>query len=446
MTREKVGDRQRHSFEQIPPPLARARQPLPLPPTASVNLFRRPGAREEEEEEEAGAPPAPRKPPASMRTAAFAVALLLLGAAALGVTRFEDVLGSTTKVGHLEIRGGSEAHGGAASDPAAPSGITRSIGQHIMIGWRGTDTPPQWLLNDVRLGQVGGVVLFGENAPSPTVGGFAKTTDSLQAAATAGGQPPILIALDQEGGEVRRIEAPPLLDATKMGSSWSSVFRQARAAGNALRAAGVGVDLAPVADLATGQNTWESPRTFGGDPVEVAVAVSAFVAGLHTAGVASVVKHYPGLGNAEASTDAAAVTVTANATELAVGELPFGIGVAAGTELVMLSSAVYPALDKANPAVMSVAVIDGLRRWGFRGVTMSDDLRSPALGAYKAPAVRAIAAGCDVLLSIGRPASLISELQAALGDGRIDRRAWRASTRRILRLKKRLLESEREGR
>jgi beta-N-acetylhexosaminidase len=255
------------------------------------------------------------------------------------------------------------------------------------------------LLARIRGGEVGGLIVFGGNYTSDEQLRAAIAT--AQAAARAGGQPPLLFATDQEGGSVRRLPAPPVQPAASLGQLGASGVRsQARLAARALRAVGIDVDLAPVADVPASASSFLGSRAFSSDRFRVAQLARAFVTGLQGARVAATVKHFPGLGTAPGDTDTAKITIDSPRPELARRLLPFRVAVGAGTKLVMVSSAIYPAYDQAAPAALSPAVVTGLlrRQLGFRGVVITDSLESPAIVASTTPAARALKAGVDMLL------------------------------------------------
>jgi beta-N-acetylhexosaminidase len=320
---------------------------------------------------------------------------------------------------------------------------SRLAGQLVMSPVAGTRAA-ETLLARVRAGEVGGVILFGANISS--VSGLRALVGELQRAAAAGGNPSLLVAVDQEGGPVRRLRtAPPWLSAPEMGRGSVSAVRQAgRLAGQALRAAGVNVDLAPVVDVPRSGRSFILDRAFGSDPPRVASLAAAFVAGLQSEGVAATAKHFPGLGTAVANTDAHRVTIRAARSDLLARLEPFRAAIAQGVDLVMVSSASYTAFDPSGlPAVVSPRILNGLlrRTLGFSGVAITDTLRAPGPAAYPDAGVRNIEAGGDILLFTG------SEAEAGLGyarildavrSGRLTRSRLEASYARIVALKNRL--------
>jgi beta-N-acetylhexosaminidase len=295
----------------------------------------------------------------------------------------------------------------------------------------------------VRRGEVGGVILFGGNVVSETQ--VKALVRRLQAAARAGGNPPLLVMADQEGGSVRRLpEAPPRDSAEAMGR-WdpASTEREGRRTGLALRRLGIAVDLAPVADVPDSPRTFLGDRAFGRDPALAARHAAAFAAGLRSACVAATAKHFPGLGTARASTDRALVRIRTGRAELERRLLPFERLVEEGAELVMVSSASYPALDRSGaPALFSRAIVTGLLRGrlGFGGVVITDALEAPAPSLRPGAAAAAVEAGVDLLLYTSEATSAAGYrrlLEAARATPSL-RRRLEESYRRLATLKRRL--------
>src|SRR3954470_21855486 len=307
---------------------------------------------------------------------------------------------------------------------AAPS-LSRAAGRRIVTGMDGTFPSPA-LRARARRGEVGGVILFGPNV-GPRLG---RAIAALQAAARAGGNPPLLIAVDQEGGAVKRLRSlPPERAPAQMTAATAG--REGAATGRALHARGINVNLAPVADVDHG--SFLGSRSFGGDPGAVASAACAFAGGVEAAGVNATLKHFPGLGRTRENTDLRRVRVSASARALRADLEPYR-RCAPSTRLVMLSNATYPALDPARPAVLSPRIVGTLLRGelGFRGVTITDSLAAPGVSA-PGTAVRATRAGVDLLLYVDERSSARG-YRAVLGAaraGRLPRAAIRASAARI---------------
>lgn len=289
---------------------------------------------------------------------------------------------------------------------AAPARPLRLLVGGVIVGAL-EGKPSVSFLARVRAGEVGAVILVGRSWSAPTM---TAATARLRAAACAAGSP-LLIGVDQEGGRVRRLPwAAPFESPAALGDVGETGAVQERAgqAAVALRAAGIDIDFAPVADVRSAQSKWLGSRTFSTSTALVAKLVPAFVDGLQSAGVAATAKHFPGLGNATANTDNGAVVVRASAVTLRHNLAPFRAAVTAGVQLVMISSAAYPALDPAaEPAMFSRPIVTALLRkeLGFDGVVVTDALDAPPAARTPHAPARAISAGVDLLLYTGEGAS-----------------------------------------
>jgi beta-N-acetylhexosaminidase len=328
--------------------------------------------------------------------------------------------------------------------PAAPT-LAQLIGQKLVIRMQGL-TPSASLLTRVRRGEIGGMILFGSNVSSPAQ--VSALTATLQAAAAAGGQPPLLIATDQEGGTIKRIPwAAPTLSPPDMGSiGQTSVARsQGLATGQALHALGIDCDLAPVADVpvSTDSFMYQEGRTWSFDAAVTSSLSNAFARGLRLAGVVAVMKHFPGIGLATQNTDAFVVTLAASQAELAPGIQPYVTAIGRGIPMIMLSNATYTAFDPVNGAGWSRTIVKGLLRdqLGFSGVTITDSLSGTAKARgipVSQLVLQAAIAGTDMILVTGSEASTQAIYEALLSDARaglIPRGRLEASYDRILALK-----------
>ena len=323
--------------------------------------------------------------------------------------------------------------------------LAQLVGQKLVIRMTGT-SPSDDLLGRVRRGEVGGVILFGANVSTPD--GLVSLTSRLQAAARAGGQPPLLIATDQEGGEISRIPwAPPTLTPPEMGATGlaSTARAQGEATGAALLALGINCDLAPVADVpgSTSSFMFLEGRTWSFDAATTASLSNAFALGLRSADVLPVLKHFPGIGFATLHTDTHVVTIGETAEALQPGLQPYVAAIDHHLPLIMLSNATYPAYDSVNGAGWSRAIVQTLLRGelGFRGVTITNSLSGTAK-ARGVPAVQlaitAATAGTDMIMLTGpesATAAAYEELLARAKDGTIPRSRLEASYARIVALK-----------
>jgi beta-N-acetylhexosaminidase len=307
----------------------------------------------------------------------------------------------------------------------------------LVVGMDGT-TPSAALLDRIRSGRIGGVILMGANVRSaPQV---RSVTARLRAAAKAGGRR-LLIMTDQEGRLVRRFRwAPPAASAEQLGTRTEGAIRRTgRSTATALERLGVDVDLAPVADVpgVPGSFVASTDRGFSTNPTRAAKDVTAFAQGLLDGGVAPALKHFPGLGLATTSTDDAAVRIAATEEALAPGLVPYRRAIAAGVvPLVMVSNAGYTAYG-GQVAAWSPRVLAALGGLGFTGVTITDALE-PLATTHRVTlgqaALRSARAGVDLLLFVGSErstAAVYDQLLAAARNGRLSRAALEESAARI---------------
>ncbi|WP_169946377.1 glycoside hydrolase family 3 protein [Microbispora sp. H11081] len=269
----------------------------------------------------------------------------------------------------------------------------------LQPGFDGTE-PPAWLRRALADG-LGGVVLFARNVTGQ------EGTAAL-VAALRGERPDVVVAVDEEGGSVTRLEAAG-------GSSWPGNLalgvagdpaltrRVARQIGRMVAAVGVTLDYAPVVDVnADPRNPVIGVRSFGADPGEVGRHAAAWIEGLQSAGVAACAKHFPGHGDTVTDSHLALPAVRASREVLERRDLPpFRAAIAAGVRAVMCGHLLVPAVD-ALPATLSRAVLTGLLReeLGFEGLVVTDAIEMRAVAALHPPgeiAVRALAAGADAV-------------------------------------------------
>jgi beta-N-acetylhexosaminidase len=248
-----------------------------------------------------------------------------------------------------------------------------------------------------------GVILFRRNLEAPEdLSGLLSDLHALLPA-------PTILALDQEGGRVSRLEpwigpTPPAAELARGGGQ--AAFRFGRAIGNGLRALGFNLDFAPVVDLCPP----EAPngigdRSFGTAAVVVAQVAGSFLDGLQQAGVAGCLKHFPGLGDTDVDSHESLPKVARDLRRLEEEDLlPYRL-LGERAAAVMVGHGHYAAIDPQPglPATLSSTIVQGLlrQRLGFRGVIVSDDLEMGAVAPLDdngRAAVAAVAAGCDLIL------------------------------------------------
>jgi beta-N-acetylhexosaminidase len=327
-------------------------------------------------------------------------------------------------------RGASPAKARTAVDRLT---LEQQVGRMVILRFAGTQSPG-YVRRVLRQGRAAGVILFRDNVASP--GQLRTLTRSLRRASP---ELEPLVCVDQEGGEIRNLEWAGPERAAGDQAAAGTVRADSQAAGRDLRAAGVGVTLAPVADVPSVAGAALASRAFASDSEHAATAVAEAIAGWHAAGVATTVKHFPGLGGATVNTDDGPATIKRTRAELDADLAPFRAAIDAGTEFVMAGHATYPALDGLHIASQSPAVIDGLLRkeLGFDGVVMTDSLEAAAVlavGDVEQSALASARAGVDVILTTGR-GSYIRVYRALLAQARADagfRRRVAVSAARVL--------------
>jgi beta-N-acetylhexosaminidase len=332
------------------------------------------------------------------------------------------------------------------------TGLTsqQRAGQRVVFSYPGL-TVPSTLLQQISAGKAAGVIFFGENISSESQ--IASVVAQLrQAQAQSPITAPLLLMTDQEGGLVRRLPGEPTLSEKQIGASSNPASAAAQAgtgAGQNLAGVGMNVNLAPVLDVyySAGNFIDQYQRSYSNNAATVTTCGQAFITAQQATGVAATAKHFPGLGSATTSqnTDAGPVQLPVPLSTLRTkDEAPYPAAIAAGVKLVMVSWAIYPALDGSHPAGLSSAVVrTELRtRLGFNGVTITDALEAGALAAFggtRSRAVSAARAGMDLILCSARNVSqgqtAVSALANALDSGGLNARGFTAAVDRVTALR-----------
>ena len=324
--------------------------------------------------------------------------------------------------------------------------VRDAVGQMFVVSVGGTE-PDYYIEKMVRERNIGGVILFGYNMKSEEQ--TKSLTGSLQDQSMAT-EPaiPLLVAVDQEGGEIS--SAPwvaPQPAAARVGARGNPAAARAVSAqiGRELLRAGVNTDLAPVVD--TGFGAAIGARSYGEDPELVGRMGAAAVEGFEEAGVVSAAKHFPNHGPATSDSHESLPVIDHDLETVRSYDLPpFRAAVEAGVPMVMVGHLLYPAIDPERPASLSPEAITMLREEiGFEGVVITDDLAMAGASGGHPPAVaavEAVKAGADLLIVSSPPqqqADAYDAVVAAVGSGEIPREKIQASVGRVLEVKREYL-------
>jgi beta-N-acetylhexosaminidase len=327
--------------------------------------------------------------------------------------------------------------------------LKEKIGQMLFLGFTGT-TIDETLKPIIATLKPGGLVMFGRNIKSaPQV---AELNQAAQLASLKANGLPLLVGVDQEGGNVIRIKTQyPLPAALAFGQSGNPklVVRAGAATGKLLYTLGFNMDLAPVLDV--GDPTaarFIGTRTYGSDPALVSTMGSAFSEGLQSEHIMPTTKHFPGHGGVSEDSHKSLPEDHATLAQMEMHDLvPFETLQKSVRRpwAVMLAHVAYPELDPSGaPASLSKPIVtDILRnRIGFKGVVITDDIQMAGAGLYsdvRERAIRAVEAGVDmIMITWNRKTQAAVEvaLVKAVQQGRISEDRITESVRRIVSAKR----------
>lgn len=377
-------------------------------------------------------------------------------AAACGVT-----LPSLTPTGQPSPSASTSRVPTPSPGPTPDSGpaLRDKIGQMLLVGFRGlTVEQSAAMISDIREHALGGALLFDYDTPTSTPIRNVASPEQLTALVSglqAAAATPLMVAIDEEGGLVARLDQrhgfPPTVSAQKMGARNDLSYTRQQATGMAqtLRSVGVNLNLAPVVDLNVNPKNpiiGALGRSFSADPTVVTEQAGAFIDAHHQVGVKCTLKHFPGHGSSTGDTHLGVVDVTTTWSDVELE--PFRRLVATGTVDAILTAHVFNStLDRDYPATLSHATVTGIlrERLGYDGLVLSDDMQMGAIRdafGYEDAVRLAINAGVDVLtianqqvFEVGIVGRTIDIIEAMVGDGRITQERIDASYRRIVAFK-----------
>lgn len=351
----------------------------------------------------------------------------------------------------------------SAFDVSAQSrdSLTIKIGQMILVGFAGTSVE-EAVLNEVREGKVGSIILFEKNIPPQnSFIGLKKIIWTYQQAAPI----PLIISIDQEGGRVNRLKDkygfPRSITARAMGKSptLDSVRFYSEATASTLAGLGINMNFAPVVDLASNPNNpiiAKYGRAFSANEDSVTLMAAEVIKAHRKFGVLTALKHFPGHGSSKDDTHLgiADVTNTWEERELKPYEALIDSGL---VDAVMTSHIVNRKLDKnGNPGTLSADVLTGIlrKRLNFDGVIFTDDMQMQAISKHFGleESIRmAIQGGVDIMTfsnniqetehrTVDKVHSIIYKM---VESGVISRERIDESYKRIMALKKQLNRDDR---
>ena len=333
----------------------------------------------------------------------------------------------------------------AASGPNVPRNVAdlarrlpleRQVAQLFLLGFQGTDLNAE-IFRRLRRLDLGGLVVESANYRAPALLGQ-MGGEAIVISRQEKHIPPWVLTL-QDGGEFNSLSGLPPARAPADTASAADAERMATQTATTLRGLNVTGVLGPVADVGFESGSALGARIYSDDPDEVSGYVDAIITAYRAKRLFGAVRHFPGLGTADQSTELGPASVGLDLDELRQRDLlPFQAAVEAGVPGVVLSHALYPMSDFTVPASLSPAIATDLLRkeLHFAGVAITDDLADPAITAtYSVPdaAVRALAAGADLVWISGPAADQEAAYAAVLRAARSGRLPRRRITEALLR-------------
>jgi beta-N-acetylhexosaminidase len=278
--------------------------------------------------------------------------------------------------------------------------LTRDAGTVLQMSFVGT-TAPDWVLRALGEGALGGVVPFARNLVTPEQ--ITALCGQLRAA-----NPEVLVAMDEEGGDVTRIEVHggssyPGNLALGKADDVELTESVARSIGGDLKALGVNFNYGPCVDVnANPDNPVIGTRSFGSDSDLVARHSAAYVRGIQSQGVIGCAKHFPGHGDTASDSHLGLPLIEYDEDSERQHLAPFRAAIDAGAKAIMTAHILFPRRDTEYPATMSHAILTGLLReeLGYQGLIVTDGIDMGSISGRFGVAegtVRAIAAGCDAI-------------------------------------------------
>ena len=323
-------------------------------------------------------------------------------------------------------------------------------GQRLMVGFDGTTLTADLQYYIERL-KIGGIILFSRNLETEVQ--IKQLCDAVQNHARMCGQPPLFIAVDQEGGQVARLKEPfTQFPGNPHMKSEADAVHFAEVTAVELKRIGINMNMAPVMDVAPENfDSIMAKRAFGGDPHWVARLGVKVIANLQQNNIIAVAKHFPGIGRTILDSHFDLPVLDSDISEIGQLDLiPFKASIAHGVCGMMLSHILYPKLDSCWPASLSHNIAGDLLRkhLGFDGLVLTDDLDMGAISRHydiQSAISRISEVGIDLVLICHQGPKIeiaFETLLQGIVDSADSRAQGIASAERIMRVKNRYLNSE----
>ena len=320
-------------------------------------------------------------------------------------------------------------------------------GQRLMVGFEGTEFSADLKYMIDRL-KVGGIILFAQNIKSPEQ--LKDLCTAMQTHARARGNPPLFIAIDQEGGQVARLKDPfTEFPGNPHMKTEDDAIRFAEVTAAELFQVGINMNMAPVLDVAPKDvQSVMAERVFGHDPAWVERLGVSVICHLQQNNIMAVAKHFPGIGRTTLDSHLDMPSLDADISDLeSFDMIPFKAGIKQDVCGIMLSHILYPKIDPEWPASMSKRIASDLLRdrMGFAGLTLTDDLDMGAMvNHYDVNTIvgRVLDADIDIVLICHKGQNIelaFEEILKHITDSQELRAKGVESVQRIMNAKKRYL-------
>lgn len=315
--------------------------------------------------------------------------------------------------------------------------LEQQVGILLIAGWNGTK-PNDHIKKLISTHHISGVNLLKRNVG--TKDEVMAMNAELQELTSITKLPPLLIAVDQEGGDVNRFWFLKTLTAQRNIKDTNTAYKIAKTRGEELKELGITMNFAPVVDYVTDPSAYLYSRTFATNTIATIELANSMIKGYLDAGIIPVLKHFPGYGNGKPDPHTAAYNITIKPEQLGTYLKPFKEILNTNNIPVMTAHTIFTGIETKPGTLSSYFLTNILRNdWKYKGVVISDDLEMSAVG-MKPPqaAVQAINAGTDLLISTYDEQThldILKELEIAVANKTISESRFNEALIRVLTLR-----------